>query len=67
MTEESLNELPLEELIATMVKSVNELLAMNKAHESITIVRTKQREVEMMQRVIRDKQPPTSKDINFGI
>jgi len=55
MTEESLQALHMNELLDIMVKSVNELLVLNKnPHDKISI-KTKMNEVELIQKAIAFK------------
>ena len=51
MTEETLNGLDINDLFDLMVKSVNELLTMSKNRENKLAIHTKQKEVELIQRV----------------
>ena len=55
MTEESLHALPLDELLALMVKSVNELLELNKHPQYKFASKSKMTEVELIQKVIVSK------------
>jgi len=55
MTEESLTILSVDELLDVMVKSVNELLAINKVPQNKSDIKQKQKEVELIQRVIAEK------------
>ena len=52
MTEESLQALPINDLFDLMVKSMNELLAMNKIPHDKLSIKAKQKEVELLQKVI---------------
>jgi len=61
MTEDSLHALPIEELLALMVKSVNELLQLNKYPQGKLTSKLKMTEVELIQKVIvskRAESPP---------
>ena len=51
MTEETLNGLDINDLFDLMVKSVHELLTMSKNRENKLAIHTKQKEVELIQRV----------------
>ena len=55
MTEESLHALPLDELLALMVKSVNELLELYKHPQYKFASKSKMTEVELIQKVIVSK------------
>ena len=52
MTEESLAQLSTADLIDIMVKKVNELLEMHRRAENVFVAQIKQKEVQMVQRVI---------------
>ena len=52
MTEESLQELHLNDLLDLMVKSMNELLVLNKNPQDKIIIKKKMNEVELIQKVI---------------
>jgi len=55
MTEESLYTLHINDLLDTMVKSMNELSAMNKIPQNKLAIKAKQKEVELVQKVIAAK------------
>ena len=51
MTEESLSKLPIDDLFDLLVKSVNDLLELHKNQDQLNMI-LKQKEVELIQRVI---------------
>ena len=55
MTEESLIALDIDTLLDVMVKSVNELLVMDKTLRNKSAIKSKQKELELIQKVIWGK------------
>jgi hypothetical protein len=55
MSENDLNRLHINDLLDVMVKSMNELLAINKAPQNNLSIKLKQKEVELIQKVIVTK------------
>jgi len=62
MTEESLIALGLNDLLDVMIKSVNELLVMNRIPQNKLAVKSKQKEVELIQKVILAKRAEVSRE-----
>ena len=63
MTEESLSSISLNDLFDLMVKTMNELLAIEKVPQNREAINDKQKEVELLQRVIvarKSALPPES-------
>jgi hypothetical protein len=61
MTQESLHELHINDLLDLMVKSVNELLVLDRVPENKLTIKAKMNEVELIQKVIalrRAQLPP---------
>jgi hypothetical protein len=55
MTEESLMALDINDLLDVMVKSVNELLIIDKIPQNKSAIKSKQKELELIQKVIWEK------------
>ena len=55
MTEESLTHFTTAELIDLMVKNVNELLDMNKTEENVFVTQAKQKQVQLIQKLIKER------------
>ena len=55
MTEESLMVLDINDLLDVMVKSVNELLIIDKTPQNKSAIKSKQKELELIQKVIWEK------------
>lgn len=64
MTEESLNQLSLDELLDLMVKSVNELLELHKTHGYATKLGEKNYEIRIIQKVILSKRKKSATELS---
>jgi len=55
MSEDSLKNIPLSELHELMVLSIDELLAMYKSNDSLNEIGDKQKQIELLQKIIYAK------------
>jgi len=55
MSEDSLKNIPLSELHELMVLSIDELLAMYKSNDSLNEIADKQKQIELLQKIIYAK------------
>ena len=52
MSEEFLNQLPVKDLLALISLTMDELMSMHKEGDDVKLMKQKQKEIELLQRII---------------